>query len=156
MLVDLGRNDIGRVAVPGTVQVIRETEVERYSHVMHLVSEVQGELRPGCDGWDALFACFPAGTLSGAPKVRAMEIIDELEEVRRGVYGGAVGYRNATGDLDSCIAIRTMVERGGVAHLQAGAGIVYDSVPSSELEECRNKASALVEAVAMAETALKP
>ena len=154
MLVDLGRNDIGRVAVPGTVTVVRETEVERYSHVMHLVSEVQGELRPDCDGWDALFACFPAGTLSGAPKVRAMEIIDELEEVRRGVYGGAVGYRNATGDFDSCIAIRTLVERGGVAHIQAGAGIVYDSIPSSELEECRDKANALVEAVAMAETAL--
>ena len=151
MLVDLGRNDIGRVAVPGTVTVTRETEVERYSHVMHLVSEVQGELRPECDGWDALFACFPAGTLSGAPKVRAMELIDELEEVRRGVYGGAVGYRNATGDFDSCIAIRTMVERGGVAHIQAGAGIVYDSVPSSELEECRSKANALIEAVAMAE-----
>jgi len=153
MLVDLGRNDIGRVAVPGTVTVARETEIERYSHVMHLVSEVQGELRSDCDGWDALFACFPAGTLSGAPKVRAMEIIDDLEEVRRGVYGGAVGYRNATGDFDSCIAIRTMVERGGVAHIQAGAGIVYDSVPSKELEECRNKANALVEAVAMAEAA---
>jgi len=153
MLVDLGRNDVGRVAVPGTVRVARETEVERYSHVMHIVSEVQGELRPECDGWDALFACFPAGTLSGAPKVRAMEIIDGLEEVRRGVYGGAVGYRNATGDLDSCIAIRTLIERGGVAHLQAGAGIVYDSVPESELEECRNKANALVEAVAMAEAA---
>jgi anthranilate synthase component 1 len=151
MLVDLGRNDIGRVAVPGTVRVAREVEVERYSHVMHLVSEVRGELRPDQDAWDALFACFPAGTLSGAPKVRAMEIIDELEEVRRGVYGGAVGYRNATGDLDSCIAIRTMVECGGVAHLQAGAGIVYDSVPATELEECRNKAGALVEAVAMAE-----
>ncbi len=156
MLVDLGRNDIGRVAVPGTVTVTRETEVERYSHVMHLVSEVQGQLRPECDGWDALFACFPAGTLSGAPKVRAMEIIDELEEVRRGVYGGAVGYRNATGDFDSCIAIRTMVERGGVAHLQAGAGIVYDSVPETELDECRNKANALVEAVAMAEAASGP
>ena len=153
MLVDLGRNDIGRVAVPGTVTVARETEIERYSHVMHLVSEVQGELLPDRDGWDALFACFPAGTLSGAPKVRAMEIIDELEEVRRGVYGGAVGYRNATGDFDSCIAIRTLVERGGVAHIQAGAGIVYDSVPASELEECRNKANALVEAVAMAEVA---
>jgi anthranilate synthase component 1 len=153
MLVDLGRNDIGRVAAPGTVRVVRETEVERYSHVMHLVSEVQGELRPDCDGWDALFACFPAGTLSGAPKVRAMEIIDDLEEVRRGVYGGAVGYLTATGGLDSCIAIRTLVERGGVAHIQAGAGIVYDSVPSAELEECRNKAGALVEAVAMAEAA---
>ncbi len=153
MLVDLGRNDIGRVAVPGTVVVVRETEVERYSHVMHIVSEVQGELRPECDGWDALFACFPAGTLSGAPKVRAMEIIDELEEVRRGVYGGAVGYRNVSGDLDSCIAIRSLVERGGVAHIQAGAGIVYDSVPETELEECGNKARALVEAVAMAESA---
>ncbi|MCU0303008.1 MAG: anthranilate synthase component I family protein [Thermoanaerobaculales bacterium] len=152
MLVDLGRNDIGRVAAPGTVKVVREAEVERYSHVMHLVSEVQGELAGGRDAWDALFACFPAGTLSGAPKVRAMEIIDSLEEVRRGVYGGAVGYRNVTGDLDSCIAIRTLVERGGVAHIQAGAGIVYDSVPLSELEECRSKAGALVEAVAMAES----
>ncbi|MEE4270785.1 MAG: anthranilate synthase component I family protein [Thermoanaerobaculales bacterium] len=156
MLVDLGRNDIGRVAVPGTVRVAREAEVERYSHVMHLVSEVQGELRDDCDGWDALFACFPAGTLSGAPKVRAMEIIDELEEVRRGVYGGAVGYRNAAGDMDSCIAIRTLVERGGVAHIQAGAGIVFDSVPATELDECRNKANALVVAVAMAEAAAKP
>ncbi len=155
MLVDLGRNDIGKVAVPGSVVLARETEVERYSHVMHIVSEVQGRLRPECDGWDALFACFPAGTLSGAPKVRAMEIIDELEEVRRGVYGGAVGYRNASGDLDSCIAIRSLVERGGVAHIQAGAGIVYDSVPTTELEECRNKARALVEAVAMAEAASK-
>lgn len=153
MLVDLGRNDVGRVSAPGTVRVVREAEVERYSHVMHLVSEVQGELRSDCDAWDALFACFPAGTLSGAPKVRAMEIIDELEEVRRGVYGGAVGYRNATGDLDSCIAIRTLVERGGVAHVQAGAGIVYDSVPERELEECRSKAGALIEAVAMAEMA---
>ena len=152
MLVDLGRNDVGRVAAPGTVRVVREAEVERYSHVMHLVSEVQGELRPDHDAWDALFACFPAGTLSGAPKVRAMEIIDGLEEVRRGVYGGAVGYFNVNGDLDSCIAIRTLVERGGIAHLQAGAGIVYDSVPERELEECRNKAGALVEAVAMAET----
>jgi anthranilate synthase component 1 len=151
MLVDLGRNDIGRVAVPGTVEISRQTEVERYSHVMHLVSEVRGQLREGCDGWDALFACFPAGTLSGAPKVRAMQIIDDLEEVRRGVYGGAVGYRNASGDLDSCIAIRTLVERGGVAHIQAGAGIVYDSVPDNELAECRNKANALVEAVSMAE-----
>ena len=120
---------------------------------MHLVSEVQGELRSECDGWDALFACFPAGTLSGSAQARAMEIIDDLEEVRRGVYGGAVGYRNATGDFDSCIAIRTMVERGGVAHLQAGAGIVYDSVPETELDECLNKANALVEAVAMAEAA---
>jgi anthranilate synthase component 1 len=153
MLVDLGRNDLGRIAEPGSVRVVREMEVERYSHVMHLVSEVEAELRSDSDAWDALFACFPAGTLSGAPKVRAMEIVDELEEVRRGVYGGAVGYRNLDGDLDCCIAIRTLVERGGSVHVQAGAGIVYDSVPESELEECRNKANALIEAVAMAEAA---
>jgi anthranilate synthase component 1 len=134
MLVDLGR-------------------IERYSHVMHLVSEVEGRLREGLDAWDALFACFPAGTLSGAPKVRAMEIIDELEDVKRGVYGGAVGYRNLNGDLDSCIAIRTLVERGGSVQIQAGAGIVYDSVPENELAECSAKAGALVEAVAMAEEA---
>ncbi len=151
MLVDLGRNDIGRVADSGTVSVTREMDVERYSHVMHLVSEVQGRLREDLDAWDALFACFPAGTLSGAPKVRAMEIIDELEEVRRGVYGGAVGYRNLNGDIDSCIAIRTLVERGGSVQIQAGAGIVYDSVPETELAECAAKAGALVEAVAMAE-----
>jgi len=153
MLVDLGRNDIGRVADAGSVRVSREMEVERYSHVMHLVSEVEGRLRDGLDAWDALFACFPAGTLSGAPKVRAMEIIDEFEEVKRGVYGGAVGYRNLNGDLDSCIAIRTLVERGGSVQIQAGAGIVYDSVPESELAECAAKADALVEAVAMAESA---
>jgi len=153
MLVDLGRNDIGRVAAPGTVRITREMEVERYSHVMHLVSEVEGRLRDGLDAWDALFACFPAGTLSGAPKVRAMEIIDDFEEVRRGVYGGAVGYRNLNGDLDSCIAIRTLVERGGSVQIQAGAGIVYDSVPESELAECAAKANVLVEAVAMAEAA---
>jgi len=153
MLVDLGRNDIGRVARPGTVRLAREMEIERYSHVMHLVSEVAGELEAGRDAWDALFACFPAGTLSGAPKVRAMEIIDGLEEQRRGVYGGAVGYRNVNGDLDTCIAIRTLVERGGTVQVQAGAGIVYDSVPERELAECANKARALVEAVAMAERA---
>jgi anthranilate synthase component 1 len=153
MLVDLGRNDIGRVADAGSVRVAREMEVERYSHVMHLVSEVQGRLKEGLDAWDALLACFPAGTLSGAPKVRAMELIDELEEVRRGIYGGAVGYRDLRGDADSCIAIRTLVERGGSAQIQAGAGIVYDSVPESELAECRSKAGALVEAVAMAEAA---
>ena len=151
MLVDLGRNDVGRVAAPGTVSITREMEIERYSHVMHLVSEVEGQLRDDLDGWQALFACFPAGTLSGAPKVRAMEIIDDLEDIRRGVYGGAVGYLNVDGNLDFCIAIRTAVERGGVVHIQAGAGIVYDSVAEAELEECRNKASALAKAVAMAE-----
>jgi anthranilate synthase component 1 len=153
MLVDLGRNDIGRVSEPGTVRVTREMDVERYSHVMHMVSEVEGQLRDGLDAWDALLACFPAGTLSGAPKVRAMEIIDQIEEVRRGVYGGAVGYRNLNGDLDSCIAIRTLVERGGSVQIQAGAGIVYDSEPAAELAECTAKANALVEAVAMAESA---
>jgi len=151
MLVDLGRNDIGRVAASGTVRVRREMEVERYSHVMHLVSEVEGRLRDDADGWDALAAAFPAGTLSGAPKVRAMEIIDQMEGVRRGVYGGAIGYRDVGGDLDSCIAIRTLVERGGTVQIQAGAGIVYDSVPENELAECASKARALVEAVAMAE-----
>jgi anthranilate synthase component 1 len=156
MLVDLGRNDIGRVAAPGTVAITREMDVERYSHVMHLVSEVEGRLREDLDGWQALFACFPAGTLSGAPKVRAMEIIDELEEVRRGVYGGAVGYVNIDGSLDFCIAIRTVVERGGVVHIQAGAGIVYDSVAENELAECRNKASALAKAVQMAEEMESP
>ncbi|MCG6964590.1 MAG: chorismate-binding protein [Acidobacteria bacterium] len=153
MLVDLGRNDVGKVSVPGTVRLTREMAVERYSHVMHLVSEVAGELNDEADAWDALAACFPAGTLSGAPKVRAMEIIDELEEVRRGVYGGAVGYRDIRGDLDSCIAIRTLVERGGTVQVQAGAGIVYDSVPEHELAECASKARALMEAVAMAEAA---
>ncbi len=151
MLVDLGRNDIGRISVPGTVRVEREMAVERYSHVMHLVSEVAGELRPEVDAWEALLRCFPAGTLSGAPKVRAMEIIDELEPIRRGVYGGAVAYRDISGTLDSCIAIRTLVERGGLVQVQAGAGVVYDSVPERELEECANKARALIEAVDMAE-----
>jgi anthranilate synthase component 1 len=154
MLVDLGRNDIGRVAEPSSVRLRREMDIERYSHVMHMVSEVEGRLREGLDAWDALFACFPAGTLSGAPKVRAMEIIDEIEEVRRGVYGGAVGYRNLNGDLDSCIAIRTLVERGGSVQIQAGAGIVYDSRPEAELAECAAKANALVQAVAMAEAAV--
>ncbi len=153
MLVDLGRNDLGRVSQPGSVRLVREMEIERYSHVMHMVSEVEGRLEKGVDAWDALLACFPAGTLTGAPKVRAMEIIDELEEVRRGPYGGAIAYRTFGGDLDSCITIRTLVERGGVVQVQAGAGIVYDSVPERELEECSNKARALMQAVAMAEAA---
>ena len=153
MLVDLGRNDIGRIARPGSVRLVREMAVERYSHVMHIVSEVEGRLREGLDAWDALLACFPAGTLTGAPKVRAMEIIDELEGVRRGPYGGAIAYRTFAGDLDSCITIRTLIERGGVMQVQAGAGIVHDSVPERELEECANKARALMQAVAMAEAA---
>jgi anthranilate synthase component 1 len=151
MLVDLGRNDIGKVSRPGTVKVTRFMEVERYSQVMHLVSEVQGELEAGRDALDVLLACFPAGTLSGAPKVRAMQLIEELEAVRRGVYGGAVGYFDAGGDMDACIAIRTAVVARGAVHLQAGAGIVFDSLPESELAECASKARALALAAQLAE-----
>lgn len=151
MLVDLGRNDVGRVAVPGTVRAPELFRVERYSHVMHLVSDVQGVLREDRDAFDALAACFPAGTLTGAPKIRAMEIIDELEPVRRGPYGGCVAYFGFSGNMDSCIAIRTVVVTDGVAYVQAGAGIVADSVPEREWEECRNKARALLRALAVAE-----
>ena len=129
MLVDLGRNDLGRVCAPGTVEVVDFMSVERYSHIMHIVSTVVGELAPGRTAYDVLAATFPAGTLSGAPKPRAMEIIDELEPVRRGVYGGVVGYLDFAGDLDTAIAIRTGVIKDGVAHVQAGAGLVADSVP---------------------------
>ena len=146
MLVDLGRNDIGRVSEYGTVKVRDLMYVEKYSHVMHLVSALEGELRGDLDALDALAACFPAGTLSGAPKVRAMEIIEEMEPVRRGVYGGSVLYADYAGHLDSCIAIRTMVLHGNRAYLQAGAGIVADSDPESEYQECMNKASALLRA----------
>jgi len=151
MLLDLGRNDVGRVSAYGTVQVTEAMRVERYSHVMHLVSEVTGELATGRDAVDALAACFPAGTLSGAPKVRAMQIIDELEPVRRGPYGGAVGYLGFAGGLDACIAIRTAVVQGGVAYIQAGAGIVADSQPEREYEECWNKAAALLRAAEQAD-----
>jgi anthranilate synthase component 1 len=146
MLVDLGRNDLGRVSEYGSVKVRDLMHVEKYSHVMHLVSSLEGELRSDLDALDALAACFPAGTLSGAPKVRAMEIIEELEPVRRGVYGGAVFYADHAGNLDSCIAIRTMVVHGNRAYVQAGAGIVADSNPESEYQECMNKASALLRA----------
>ena len=146
MLVDLGRNDLGRVSDYGTVKVRDLMYVERYSHVMHLVSALEGRLRPDLDALDAVAACFPAGTLSGAPKVRAMEIIEELEPVRRGVYGGAILYADYAGNLDSCIAIRTMVIHRGRAYVQAGAGIVADSDPESEYQECMNKASALLRA----------
>ncbi len=146
MLVDLGRNDLGRVSDYGSVKVRDLMFVEKYSHVMHLVSALEGQLRDELDALDALAACFPAGTLSGAPKVRAMEIIEELEPVRRGVYGGAVLYADHAGNLDSCIAIRTMVLHKGRAYLQAGAGIVADSDPESEYQECLNKASALLRA----------
>ena len=151
MLVDLGRNDIGRVAKPGTVKVSDLMNVERYSHVMHLVTHVEGALRKGATALDALRACFPAGTVSGAPKVRAMEIIAELEPDRRGPYAGAVGYLSYSGNLDMAITIRTIVTSRGMAHAQAGCGIVYDSVPSNEYEETLNKARALIEAINRAE-----
>lgn len=147
MLVDLGRNDLGRVSKTGSVRVKDLMFVERYSHVMHLVSAIESELRDGLDPLDAFAACFPAGTLTGAPKVRAMQIIEELEPVRRGVYGGAVFYADFAGNLDSCIAIRTMVMKGKRAFVQAGAGVVADSVPEREFEECSNKAQALIKAV---------
>jgi anthranilate synthase component I len=150
MLVDLGRNDLGRVSEYGSVAVKDFMFVERYSHVMHLVSSIESKLRPECHAIDALAAAFPAGTLTGAPKVRAMEIIDELEPVRRGIYGGAVLYADFAGNLDSCIAIRTMWVQGRRAYLQAGAGIVADSVPEMEYQECLNKAKALLRAVGMA------
>src|SRR6478609_9994270 len=150
MLVDLGRNDVGRVSDYGTVRVRDLMFVERYSHVMHLVSAVEGTLRQGLTPVDAFAACFPAGTLTGAPKVRAMEIIEEVEPVRRGIYGGSVLYADFAGNLDSCIAIRTMLVKGKKAYVQAGAGIVADSVPESEYQECLNKTRALVRAVELA------
>lgn len=153
MLVDLGRNDVGRVAVLGSVQVTEFMVVERYSHVMHLVSHVVGRLRPGADAIDVLQACFPAGTLTGAPKIRAMEIIDELEPTRRGPYGGAVGYFSYSGTLDSCITIRTIVCHGGRASVQVGAGIVADSDPKSEWLETCSKAQGLILALRMAAAA---
>jgi anthranilate synthase component 1 len=151
MLVDLGRNDLGRVADYGSVEVTDLMIIERYSHVMHLVSAIKARLRPGKDRFDALAACFPAGTLSGAPKVRAMEIIDELEPARRGIYGGAVMYLDYSGNLDSCIAIRTLLVKNGKAYIQAGAGLVADSVPETEYVETLNKARALLQAIEMAE-----
>jgi anthranilate synthase component I len=151
MLVDLGRNDVGRVARPGTVNVERLMEVERYSHVMHISSTVTGELAPGCDGLDALRAAFPAGTVSGAPKVRAMEIIAGLEPDRRGPYAGAFGYVGFGGDLDLAITLRTVVIAGGRAHVQAGAGVVADSVPEREYQETLAKAGVMFEAIRRAE-----
>ncbi|MDQ1657378.1 MAG: anthranilate synthase component [Cryptosporangiaceae bacterium] len=155
MLVDLGRNDLGRVSVPGTVDVVEFMAIERYSHVMHIVSTVTGQLSPGRTAYDVLAATFPAGTLSGAPKVRAMEIIDALEPTRRGVYGGTVGYLDFAGDLDMAIAIRTTLMRDGYAYVQAGAGIVADSDPVAEERETRDKAAAVLAAIAAAET-LRP
>ncbi|MBS1840776.1 MAG: anthranilate synthase component I [Acidobacteria bacterium] len=147
MLVDLGRNDLGRVCEYGSVRVEKLMTVERYSHVMHLVSSLRGTLREDVDCFDALMACFPAGTVSGAPKVRAMEIIEELEKTRRGIYAGGILYLDFAGNLDSCIALRTMVIKNGVAHVQAGGGIVADSTPLGEFEESVNKSKALVRAL---------
>lgn len=147
MLVDLGRNDVGRVCAPGTVKVTEFMRVERYSKVMHLVSDVEGQLAEGKTPVDALMSVLPAGTLSGAPKVKAMEIIDSLENVKRGLYGGTVGYMAFSGDIDTCIAIRTVLFRNGKAYVQAGAGIVYDSVPENEFEETKRKAAAVLNAL---------
>ncbi|SER19785.1 anthranilate synthase, component I [Amphritea atlantica] len=154
MLIDLGRNDVGRVAEVGKVELTAQMVVERYSHVMHIVSNVIGQLKPEVSVMDVLRATLPAGTLSGAPKVRAMEIIDELEPVKRGVYGGAVGYLSWNGNMDTAIAIRTAVIKDGQLHIQAGAGIVADSVPSSEWDETMNKGRAIFRAVAMVEQGL--
>lgn len=147
MLVDLGRNDVGRVAKYGTVELTEVMVVERYSHVMHISSEVQGVLRDELDAFDAIKACLPAGTVSGAPKVRAMEVIDEIEPHRRGPYGGAVGYFDYRGNMDTCIALRTMVIKDGIVHVQAGCGVVADSDPDAEYEETVNKAKALIQAI---------
>jgi anthranilate synthase component 1 len=152
MLVDLGRNDIGRVSEPGTVEVSELMDVERYSHVMHLVTHVQGKLRRDLTAFDALQACFPAGTVSGAPKVRAMEIIAELEPEKRGPYAGAVGYLSFSGNMDIAIAIRTIVVAKGIAYVQAGCGIVYDSIPEREYQETMSKAQALLDAINQAES----
>jgi anthranilate synthase component 1 len=150
MLVDLGRNDLGRVSEYGSVRVEKLMFIERYSHVSHLVSSLRSTLRPDVDCFDALASCFPAGTLSGAPKVRAMEIIDELEPTRRGVYGGAILYLDFAGNLDSCIAIRTLVVKNGIAHVQAGGGLVADSIPEKEYQESLNKAKAMFRAIELA------
>lgn len=156
MLVDLGRNDLGRVCTPGSVEVIDFMHIERYSHVMHIVSTVTGVLETGSSAVDALFSVFPAGTLSGAPKPRAMEIIENLEPTRRGLYGGIVGYIDFTGNIDTCIAIRTALIHEGVAYVQAGAGVVADSNPDSENQECYNKAAAVLKAIDSANRLRKP
>jgi anthranilate synthase component I len=150
MLVDLGRNDLGRIAQTGSVQVNQYMVVEKYSHVMHLVSNVRAQLARGKDAFDVLAATFPAGTLTGAPKIRAMEIIDELEPVKRGAYGGAVGYFSFSGNMDFCITIRTMLVKDDKIYIQAGAGIVYDSNPALEYQESVNKARAMLQAVKLA------
>jgi anthranilate synthase component 1 len=154
MLVDLGRNDLGRVCRTGSIEVSELKVIERYSHVMHIVSNVRGQLEPGRDAFDVFRATFPAGTLSGAPKIRAMEIIDELEPCRREIYGGAVGYLSFSGNMDLAIAIRTLVVQGDRIHLQAGAGIVADSVPETEYDETLNKARGVMKAIELAQQGL--
>jgi anthranilate synthase component 1 len=154
MLIDLGRNDVGRIARTGSVRLTEKMIIERYSHVMHIVSNVTGEIKENMSAMDVLRATFPAGTVSGAPKIRAMEIIDELEPVKRGVYAGAVGYIGWSGNMDTAIAIRTAVIKDQTLHIQAGAGIVYDSVPRNEWDETMNKGRAIFRAVAMAEQGL--
>ena len=154
MLIDLGRNDIGRIAATGSVKLTDKMVIERYSHVMHIVSNVTGRLDARYSALDVLAATFPAGTLSGAPKIRAMEIINELEPIRRGIYGGAVGYLSWAGNMDTAIAIRTAVIKDATLHIQAGAGIVADSVPAFEWKETMNKGRAIFRAVAMAEAGL--
>jgi anthranilate synthase component 1 len=154
MLIDLARNDIGRIAKTGSVKVTDAFVIERYSHVMHIVSNVEGLLKHGMTSLDVLRATFPAGTLTGAPKVRAMEIIDELEPVKRGIYEGAVGYLGFHGNMDVAIALRTAVVKDGMLHVQAGGGIVADSQPEAEWQETQNKAKALLRAAEMAESGL--
>ena len=154
MLIDLGRNDVGRIAKTGSVELTDKMLIERYSHVMHIVSNVTGSIKENMSAMDVLRATFPAGTVSGAPKIRAMEIIDELEPVKRGVYSGAVGYLGWSGNMDTAIAIRTAVIKDQTLHIQAGAGIVYDSVPTNEWDETMNKGRAVFRAVAMAEAGL--
>jgi anthranilate synthase component 1 len=153
MLVDLGRNDLGRVSTFGTVKCDSYMEIERYSHVMHIVSNVTGQLRPDKDFYDAFLSCLPAGTVSGAPKLRAMEIIAELENEARGAYAGAIGYLGFSGNLNTCITIRTIIFKHGKAYVQAGAGIVWDSVPENEYEETVNKAKGMLKAIRSAEAA---
>ena len=155
MLVDLSRNDCGRVSRIGSVRVEDLMVIERYSHVMHIVSSVVGELRPDCDGFDAFQAVFPHGTVSGAPKIRAMEIIDELEPVRRGAYAGAAGYFGFNGNIDTCITIRTAILQDGIAYIQAGGGVVADSDPEFEYQETLSKAKGMIAALEMAERGLE-
>jgi anthranilate synthase component 1 len=156
MLVDLGRNDLGRVSEFGTVTCDSYMEIERYSHVMHMVSKVSGKLREDKDFFDAFLSCLPAGTVSGAPKLRAMEIIAELEREARGTYAGAIGYLGFSGNMDSCITIRTIVFKQGKAYVQAGGGIVWDSIPENEFQESVNKAKALLTAIRTAEQMFPP